>query len=162
MLYLLFYVIAIIAVNLGFLLVPLVDLGFGYFSPMALFVGAIFVIRDFAQRAVGHLILLGMIAGCIISFFLASPQIAVASALAFAVSELVDWLVYTFTGKPFYKRVLISSIVATPVDTGVFLMAIGMNSGPTFILMVCSKLVVAIGVYLYGSKNSSRSTNPVS
>jgi uncharacterized PurR-regulated membrane protein YhhQ (DUF165 family) len=153
--YLFLYILTIYLVNLGFTHVPLVDLGFGLFSPMAIVVGAIFVIRDYAQRAVGHWVLAGMAIGCLLSYYLADPVVAVASVASFAVSELADWLMYTATKKPFYKRVLYSSIVSAPVDTGLFLFLIDLTSPVTFIMMVVCKLLVAIGIWWYGQNKES-------
>lgn len=150
--YLLLYILCIYLVNLGFSLVPPVNLGFGLFSPMALVVGLIFVIRDYAQRSVGHLVLLGMLIGCLISYLMADPFVAVASAASFLVSEMVDWWYYTISKKQFYQRVLISSLIATPIDTAVFLFLLDMNQPLTFIMMVVCKLVAAFAIYYYGNR----------
>lgn len=154
----LLYIVTIYAVNLGFTHVPLVDLGFGVFSPMAIVVGGIFVVRDFAQRAVGHYIWFGMILGCLLSYFLADPRIALASVISFAISEVVDWSVYTFTKRPFYKRILYSSFVSAPVDTFVFLSFINHQSVTTLVLMIACKMVAAIGVWYYGKDKETPTT----
>ncbi len=148
------YILTIYLVNLGFTVVPPVDLGFGLFSPMAIVVGLVFIIRDFAQRAVGHWVLLAMLLGCILSYYMADPFVAVASVASFIVSELVDWLAYTFTKKPFHKRVLISSLISTPIDTFVFLAIVNILSPATFVLMVVCKLLTAFGVYYHGQHKS--------
>lgn len=150
----LLYIAAIYFVNWGFSFVPPVDLGFGSFSPMAIVVGAIFVIRDYAQRSVGHWVLLAMVIGCIISYLMADPFVAIASAASFCISELVDWLNYTLLKKPFYERVLISSIIATPVDTAVFLFLIDLAEPLTFVMMVVCKLVAAFAIYFYGTRKN--------
>ena len=147
--YLIAYIVAILALNIGFSYVPMIDLGFGLFSPMALLAGAVFVLRDFAQRQVGHFVLGGMAVGAILSYLLADPFVATASVLAFVLAETADWLLYTVTKKPFKDRVLISSLVSTPVDTLVFLFVIsGLTTG-TFVLMVLSKMVAALAVWAY-------------
>jgi hypothetical protein len=46
-------------------------------------VGFVFVLRDFAQREVGHNIWWAMLAGCALSYCMASPFVAIASASAF-------------------------------------------------------------------------------
>lgn len=145
--YFLIYVASILVLNLAFSFVPMVDLGFGLFSPMAVLAGAVFVFRDYAQRQVGHYVLFGMAIGALLSFWLADPYVAYASVAAFVVSELGDWALYTFTKKPFHQRVLISSILATPVDTAVFLYLIeGMTAG-TFVLMVGAKMAAALAIW---------------
>lgn len=66
-----------------------------FWSPVDLIVGFVFVVRDFAQRKVGHHILWGMIAGLLISWWVVSPELAFASAMAFAIGELADWAIFT-------------------------------------------------------------------
>ena len=148
--YLIAYVAAILVLNLAFSYVPMVDLGFGLFSPMAVLAGLVFVLRDYAQRQVGHWVLAGMAAGALLSFWMADPFVATASVAAFVVSEFGDWFLYTVTKKPFHQRVLISSVLATPIDTAVFLYLIeGMTVG-TFVLMVAAKMVAALAIwYMY-------------
>lgn len=147
--YMLAYVATILLLNFGFSYVPMIDLGFGLFSPMAIVAGAVFVVRDFAQRESGHYVLIAMAVAAALTFMLASPYVAVASVLAFGASEITDWLLYTVTKKPFHKRVLISSLLSTPVDTAVFLWFIdGMTIG-TFVLMVAAKMVAAAAIFFW-------------
>lgn len=142
------YIALIAGVNCLFDVTPLVELpGGDLWSPAALVVGFVFVVRDFAQRRVGHHILWAMLAGIIISWFMASPQLALASALAFALGELVDWAFYTFTKKPFSQRILISSIFGAPLDSLAFLWLIGIASFTSVMVMSFSKLFGAILVY---------------
>lgn len=89
--------------------------------PMTMVTGMVFVIRDFVQREMGHKVLILMAVAVAWSFFYAWPVIALASGIAFAISEFVDWLVYTFTKYRLSTRILISSALASPVDTTVFL-----------------------------------------
>jgi uncharacterized PurR-regulated membrane protein YhhQ (DUF165 family) len=142
------YVVSIVALNLGFSYVPMLDLGFGMFSPMAVLAGVVFVLRDYGQREVGHYILLGMAAGALLSFALADPFVAYASVAAFVVSELADWVLYTVTKKPFYQRVILSSVVSTPIDTLVFLYLIDGVTVGTFVLMVAAKMVAAGAIWM--------------
>lgn len=145
----LLYVASVVLVNLGFSYVPLIETSVGMFSPMAIVVGAVFVIRDYAQRKSGHYVLIAMVVATLASWALADPFVALASAAAFATSEIADYLFYTFTKRPFHERVLISSIVSTPIDTGVFLYGIGGLTTGTFVLMVLSKLVAAVAIWAY-------------
>lgn len=49
------YVSSITAINVAFSYVPLIPLPNGeMFPPLALLVGFVFVLRDFAQRQIGH------------------------------------------------------------------------------------------------------------
>ena len=143
------YVLSVVAVNVGFSVFPPIQTAYGKFAPMALVVGATFVIRDFAQRSAGDkAILFYMLVGIVLSYIMADPFVATASAAAFAVSELVDYAVYTWTKRPFHQRVLISSAISTPVDTFVFLTGVGIVSAGTFFIMVASKMVAALLLYL--------------
>lgn len=139
------YLIAIVAVNVGFALVPLVH---GW-SPMSLAVGLVFVLRDLAQREVGHRVILLMLAGAALSYFMASPAIAFASCAAYLVGESVDWAVYTWSRRPLHDRVLLSSLVGTPLDSAVFLLLIGVFSWWGVLLMTASKMLGAALVYAW-------------
>lgn len=142
------YILAIVAVNVGFVYVPLMDLGaLGMWPPMSLAVGAIFVLRDYAQRQHGHSVLLAMLVGVGLSYWMANPYVAIASATAFLVSEMVDWSVYTWTRKPFAQRVLWSSAIGTPVDSVVFLAMIGHLSAVGVATMTISKMLAALAVW---------------
>lgn len=142
------YVLLIVVVNYGFTVVPLVPTPWGdMFPPMSLAVGLIFVARDFAQRESGHWVIGAMLLGGLISYFMASPYVAIASVTAFLVSETADWIVYTWTRRPFAQRVLISSVISTPVDSAVFLYMIGHFGWSAVALMTASKMLGALLVY---------------
>lgn len=154
------YIGLIVLVNWLFTVVPLVDMGGGeMWPPVALIVGLIFIVRDFAQRVVGHWVLAAMLIAAILSYFLADPFVAYASVAAFAISELADWLVYSFTKRPFAQRILLSSVLATPIDTVVFLGIMGWLSAPAVLAMTASKLVGALIVW-YLVRNRMEVENP--
>ena len=146
---LLAYVASVVLLNFGFSDVPLIPSEVGVFSTMAILAGLVFVLLDYAQRQAGHYVLAGMVAGTLLSYLLASPFVATVSAIAFIVSELADYVLYTVTKKPFHQRVLISSLVSTPIDTVVFLAGISQFSVGTFILMVASKMAAAVFMWVY-------------
>ena len=61
-----------------------------------LMIGAALLLRDLVQRRYGPAVSLAAIAaGVVISFVVAPPALALASAAAFAISELSDLAVYT-------------------------------------------------------------------
>lgn len=143
------YISTIVVVNLGFSYVPPVDVGFGLFSPMALVVGFVFIVRDFAQRAVGDvLVLIPMAIGLALSYVMADPFVATASAVAFLVAEGIDWVVFTVTKKPMRKRIIISNAVSIPVDSFVFLYFVGIFTPATFAMMVVSKLAATVLIWV--------------
>jgi uncharacterized PurR-regulated membrane protein YhhQ (DUF165 family) len=136
------YLVAIVGINIGFEHVPMVLLPTGdMWPPMSLAVGMIFVLRDYAQREIGHRVLLLMLVGAVLSYVLATPAIAMASLAAYIVSETVDWALYTFARMDFRRRVLVSSLISAPVDSAVFLMAIGVHSPSAIVLMTVSKWI---------------------
>lgn len=143
-----FYVGSIVLVNVLFAYVPMLDLGtLGMLSPVALIVGCVFVIRDYTQRAAGHWVLAGMACGVILSYMMANPYVATASAIAFILSEGADYAIYTASKQPFHKRVLWSSAISTPIDTIAFLWFIDALSVGTVVLMVLSKMVAALLIW---------------
>ncbi len=142
------YVLLIVAVNYAFTVVPLVKLPDGtLWPPVALLVGFVFVARDFAQREVGHKVLLAMLVGVAISYFMANPSVAIASAVAFLVGELVDWAVYTHTKRPLSQRILLSSLLGAPVDSAIFLGLLSLLSPVGIVAMSVSKVLGAFIVW---------------
>lgn len=121
-------------------------------SPFSIIVGLALVVRDFAQHELGQLIFVPLGIGVALSYILATPQIATASAVAFLVSELSDWAVFTFSKKPLSQRVLISSAIGAPIDTFVFLYGASFAfphifSIWTFTTMIASKMIGAVIVW---------------
>jgi queuosine precursor transporter len=142
------YIMLIVFVNWLFTVVPLIDLPTGEkWPPASLIVGLIFVARDFAQREIGHRVIVAMLIAGVMSYYLADPFVAAASVTAFLISEFADWAIYSFTGKPFAQRVLLSSVIATPIDSAVFLYMLGHLGAMGVTLMTLSKLVGALIVW---------------
>jgi len=91
------------------------------FNPLTIATGMVFVVRDFVQREMGHRVLVLMALAIGWSFYYSWPVIALASGIAFAISETADWLLFTFTKYRLSTRILLSSALAAPIDTTVFL-----------------------------------------
>ena len=142
-LWLLAYIAAIVAVNYGFSVTQPFNVFGVFLPPMTFLVGAIFVIRDYAQQANNTMIWPAMLVGCTISWWMASPDVAIASAVAFILSEALDWLVFTVTKRPLRDRILWSSAVATPLDSVVFLLMIGHFSIWAVVVMTISKMLAS-------------------
>jgi uncharacterized PurR-regulated membrane protein YhhQ (DUF165 family) len=66
---------------------------------------------------------------------------------AFLVSEFADWAVYSFTGRPFAQRILLSSVLGTPLDSVVFLGLIGHLGVAGVAAMTASKMIGALLVW---------------
>jgi uncharacterized PurR-regulated membrane protein YhhQ (DUF165 family) len=77
---------------------------------------------------------------------LGTPRFALASALAFLVSESIDWLIYSLTQRPFADRVLISVAFSAPVDTACFLLLANIWSWPLFAIGLGAKLLSGFGL----------------
>ena len=138
------YIVSIVAVNIGFVYIHPVPLLGEMFPPMSLIVGLIFIARDFAQKEIGHKVLGAMAVGAVLSYLMADPFVAIASVIAFAISEMVDWGVYTYTKRPLRDRILLSSALGTPVDSAVFLLILGFFSPLGFLLMTLAKMLTAV------------------
>lgn len=88
-----------------------VPVGFGYAAPAGVYmVGLALVLRDLAREATGRAAVLAAIAiGTLFSYFLATPALAAASAVAFAAAETLDFAVY----EPLRRRGLIAAMTAS-------------------------------------------------
>lgn len=123
MVWFLAYVATIFGANWALQTYGIVDVGFGLAAPAGvLFAGLAFTFRDLLHEARGRWWAVAAIgAGALLSFIV-SPAFATASAVAFGLSELADFLVYT----PLRKRhwlgaVALSNTVGLVVDSALFL-----------------------------------------
>ena len=122
------YAGAIVAANILTAHLGLVPVGFGLVVTAGTYAaGFALLARDFVHRYAGVWWVVGGISfGIVLSWWLASPALAVASAVAFGVAELVDLLVYLgIRPNGFVKAALVSNIVAAPIDTVLFLWIAG-------------------------------------
>jgi queuosine precursor transporter len=122
------FLACILAANYVTSTLGMVPVGFGLVATAGTYLaGATFILRDYLQDRAGKawtLLVIG--AGAILSVAVSVPQIALASAAAFALSELADLLVYTPLRKRGYIRAAIASnVVGAFVDTVVFLSIAG-------------------------------------
>ena len=145
------YVASIVLVNWLFApaqLVPGITVWptmFGDLFLANIIVGVVFVLRDYAQREVGHKVLLATLVAGAITYVMVDPAIAVASITAFILSELADWAIYSFWKKPLQQRILFSSLIAVPLDTFAFQHLAGYLTPAAFTTEVLSK---AVGVLI--------------
>lgn len=142
--------------------------------PLTMVTGLVFVLRDFVQREMGHKVLILMGVAIAWSFYYAWPVIAIASGLAFAISEFADWLLFTFTKYRLSTRIVLSSALAVPLDTTVFLygaalarqMEFGEPIDATFnlanwVVFVIGKMVGAVVVsYMIRLREDRGQVNP--
>lgn len=129
------------------------------FNPLTIATGMVFVVRDFVQREMGHRVLILMALAIGWSFYYSWAVIALASGIAFAISETSDWLIFTFTKYRLSTRIVLSSALAAPIDTTVFLygadlarqIQLGDPAGtmfnvPNWILFILGKMIGAVVV----------------
>jgi len=85
----------------------------GIFAPSGvLMIGLALVLRDLVQRRLGvRLAVVAILVGAALSGFVASPELVVASAAAFLISEMADLAVYT----PLQRRGLVLAVFASSV-----------------------------------------------
>jgi queuosine precursor transporter len=143
------YVVAIVLVNWTFIVLAPWSTPLGDLYIANLIVGAVFVLRDYAQREIGHKVLIATAVAGVITYFMVDKSLAIASLIAFFLSETTDWAVYSFTKRPLQNRILISSLFSIPVDTLAFQYLAQYLSPASFTTEVISKAVgVAIVWYL--------------
>lgn len=114
--------------NVGTRCIPngpcVIPVGFGLSAPSGvLMIGLALVLRDLVQRWLGlQWVLTAIVAGAALSGFVAPPALALASAVAFLVSELADTAVYTpLAERRLMLAVLASSVVGLAIDGALFL-----------------------------------------
>ncbi|WP_456684416.1 VUT family protein [Bradyrhizobium sp. P5_C11_2] len=118
--------------------------------PPALFAaGVVFVLRDFSQQEIGQRVLVATLLAAAGSYFVAGGWIALASAIAFVISETVDQIVFTILRKPLKDRILISSACSVPIDSFVFLQLIERFTLGAFLIACIIKMVASLAIWLW-------------
>lgn len=100
-----------------------VPVGFGLMAPAAVYlVGLAFTLRDLVQDHLGRLaVVVAVLVGGALSAVV-SPHFAFASAVAFLVSELADFAVYTpLRDRHWLRAVALSNVVGLVLDSVLFL-----------------------------------------
>jgi uncharacterized PurR-regulated membrane protein YhhQ (DUF165 family) len=114
--------------NVGTVCIPdgpcLIPLGFGITAPSGvLMIGLALLLRDAVHEYLGarwSLYAIGV--GAVLSYLLADPFIAIASVVAFSVSELSDFAVYSkIRERSRTLGILASGVVGSVIDSVVFL-----------------------------------------
>lgn len=123
MIWFILYIGTIFAANWAVATWGIVPVGFGLYAPAAVyFVGLAFTLRDLTQEALGKR---GAIAAILIGALLSwavSPVFALASAVAFLASELLDFSVYTpLRERNWLGAVALSNAAGIVLDSMIFL-----------------------------------------
>lgn len=118
------YVASVIAANLLTQHYGLHPLLLGLLVPAGTWAaGLALIVRDGLQETGGRWwVTAGIVVGTGLSILTTSPALALASGVAFALSELADFAVYTrLRERSVLAAVLVSSLVGAPIDTALFL-----------------------------------------
>lgn len=118
------YLGTIVAANWAITRFGAVPVGFGLLAPAGVyFAGLAFTLRDLLHEAAGTVwVVLAIAAGAGLSFVVASPALALASAAAFGLSELADLGVYSpLRRRRWLVAVAASNAVGLVVDSVLFL-----------------------------------------
>lgn len=117
------YIATIFAANWLIQHVGMVNVGFGLMAPAGVFAAGIaLTLRDVVQVTLGRLpVVAAIIVGASLSY-LVSPAFALASGVAFLLSEFVDFAVYTpLERKSWLGAIALSNTVGAVVDSALFL-----------------------------------------
>lgn len=101
-----------------------VDLGWpGWAAPAGVFfVGPALVLRDLVQWTAGKAAALAALgAGVVLSYAVTDRHVATASAAAFALSELADFVLFTWIAPRWTRAVAAGGLVGAVIDSAVFL-----------------------------------------
>ncbi|WP_397458005.1 preQ0 transporter [Pseudomonas asplenii] len=142
MLFLIAYIASVVLINFAFSSAPHLDIIWSAWG------GLVFVLRDMVQTRFGHGAIVAMLVALLLSYVTSDPAIALASATAFAVSECIDWLVFTVTRRPLHDRLWISSALSIPLDTFIFFGLIGALTPAVILTALGSKFAGVTVVWL--------------
>lgn len=138
----------IVAANVVTTHYGLVPLGFGLVTTAGtFFAGLTFALRDELQETGGRRWVVALIlAGAVLSYVLSAPFIAVASGVAFLLSELADFAVYTpLRRRGYVTAAIASNVVGAVVDTFLFLSIAGF---PVTVETVTGQIIGKVGITL--------------
>lgn len=113
------------------------------FDPTLPIIGVVFFLRDLVQASGGrYLTAGGILAGTAVSY-LVSPEVAIASGLAFLVSETIDMGIYTVLEHRKTAAILVSGVVASLLDSLTFLL-VAFGTVETWDTQFAGKAITAI------------------
>lgn len=141
------FIAAIVAANYLTTRYGMVPVGFGLIATAGTYAaGLTFVLRDTVQDTSGRWVSLALVSiGALVSYLVADPFIALASGVAFGLSELADLAVYTPLRERGYIRAAVASnVVGSVVDTFVFLWIAGFTIAGAWQGQLVGKLTVTV------------------
>lgn len=123
------YIATIFAANWAIATFGLVPVGFGLLAPAGVyFAGLAFTFRDGVQHGLGRRwTVLAILVGATLSAFV-SPRFALASGIAFLVSEGIDFAIYTWLAPRGWLGAVTASNVAGLVADSILFLALAFGS----------------------------------
>ncbi|GAC1575021.1 MAG: hypothetical protein NVS3B18_08670 [Candidatus Dormibacteria bacterium] len=117
------YIGTVVAANWAVQHYGIVPVGFGYKGPAGVyFVSVALVLRDLVQYSLGRAwSVVALLVAAAVSFAVASPALATASACAFLFSELLDFALFTWIAPRWSRAVLVGGIAGAVADSVIFL-----------------------------------------
>lgn len=143
------YITTIVTSNLLMIWLPMIEMLGTMIPPAIIAFGFVFVVRDFAQRVLGHYVVVPMGIAAALTFLLAGPAIAMASLTAFVISEIVDWAIFSSLNRSFSQRVALSSFLGVLVDTFVFFAVLGILEPHSFVVGCTVKLIWTLFFWVF-------------
>jgi len=141
----LFYLCSILLANLLVHRLGIVHLWGLSFPAGAVVIGLTFSARDLVQERWGKFGCWGWMLVAAALTFAFNRQLALASLAAFMVAETSDWAIYSYTRGRIEKRLLLSNLVSTPLDSLVFVL---LAFGPVWPAIWGQALVKLLGSLL--------------
>lgn len=119
------------------------------FPAGAAVIGLTFSARDLVQERYGKFGCWGWMLVASLITFAFNQQLALASVCAFGIAEFSDWAIYSTARGSVERRLLLSNLISTPLDSIVFvLLAFGplwpAIWGQTIVKMISSLLVLPL------------------
>lgn len=115
-----FYLFSILVANLLVIKFGVISFLGLSFPAGAVLIGLSFSARDYVQKYYGkNKCWIWMIVASVITGLL-NVNLAFASVSAFIIAEFVDWLFFTYSNLSFRKRIIVSNVFSTPIDSIVF------------------------------------------
>jgi hypothetical protein len=136
----------------------LIPVGFGLMSPSGVVViGAALVLRDYLHEIAGwRLSVVAILVGGLLSLIVATPALALASAVTFTLSEMADLTVYAaLRRRGRALAVMASQLVGACVDSALFLF-IAFGSFDYFAGNTLGKLYAGVAVAAYLATKARR------
>ena len=121
--FLIAYILTIFAANWAIARFGAVPVGFGLLAPAGVYLaGLAFTLRDLTQERLGRAWVVAAIVGGAVLSAVISPQFALASGVAFLVSEFADLAVYTpLRERHWLGAIAASNVVGLVLDSVLFL-----------------------------------------